>query len=137
MLRPYNFIFYVIYNSYYKHGNYKNDNPPFTVFFIFALTFFCQLLFLVEFYRYVQDPYIRSIGSKSIEPFLALLSLISTYLVFYLNRRYEVIYNEHKDDLLANSFLGKFIGWSALIFFILSPFLLTLIRNKIYFDAWT
>ena len=137
MLRLYSFIFYIIYNSYYKHGNYKNDNPPFTVFFIFAISFFSQLLLLIEVYRVIQDPYTRYLGSKSILRALGFLCFIPTYLLFYLNRRYEVIYNTYKEDPLANSFPGKVIGWSVLIFCILSPFLFSLIRNKIYFDAWT
>ena len=136
MLKLYNFIFYVIYNSYYKHGNYKNDNPPFTVFFIFVIFFFCQLLFLIELYRVIQDPYTRVIASKSILRVLAFSCFIPTYLLFYLNRKFNVIYDTYKADLFANSFTGKILGWFILIFFILSPFIFSLIRNKIFFNEW-
>ena len=33
-------LFYIIYNAYYKHGEYKNDIPPLTVGGIFLGCFF-------------------------------------------------------------------------------------------------
>ena len=135
MLKMYNFIFYVIYNSYYKHGSYKNDMPPYTVFFIFVIVFYSQLLFLIELYHVIQNPYTRTIGPKSIR-YLAFLCFIPTYLLFYSNKKYNVIYNTYKEDTFANSLLAKLMSWAIVVILILSPFIFGLIRNKIYFNEW-
>ena len=137
MFKLYNLIFYIIYNSYYKHGNYKNDIPAYTVFFIFAISFFCQIYFLVILWKFIEDPYFRSIGiSKLITLFMALSCLVITYLFFYVNKKYILIYETYKDNLLANSYLGKSIGWIFIVLSILLPFIFGLIRNKIYFGNW-
>ena len=137
MFKLLNLIFYIIYNSYYKHGNFKNDMPAYTVFFIFAISFFCQLLLLVGLWEIIEDPYRRDTGiSKLMNYFMVLSCVVITYFLFYLNKKYRLIYETYKANSFADSRLGKFMGWSFIILSILSPFIFILIRNKIYFGNW-
>ena len=133
MFKLYNIIFYIIYNSYYKHGNFKNDMPAYTVFFIFTISFFCQMLFLIGLWDLIDDPYTIAEISKLANIFFFLSCFAITYFLFYVNKRYIIIYNTYKDNSFANSRLGKFMGWSFIILSILSPFIFIIIRNKIYF----
>ena len=136
MFKLFNLIFYIIYNSYYKHGNFKNDVPAYTVFFIFRFSFFCQMLFLIGLWDLINDPYTNAEISKLANIIFFLSCLAITYFLFYLNKKYVVIYNTYKNDLFANSHLGKFMGWSFIILSILFPFLSALIINKIYLGNW-
>ena len=137
MFKLYNIVFYIICSSYRKHENYEKDAPPLNVFFILAISFYCQMLLGVGLWNFIEDPYHISSGlttSKTL--FMVLSGMIITYLLFYLSKKYIVIYETYKDNSFANSRLAKFVGWSFIILSILSPFIFILIRNKIYFGNW-
>ena len=137
MFKPADLTFYIIYNSYYKHGSYQNDMPAFTVFFIFAIAFFCQLFFLRVVFRIIDNPYHRTLGMSRMEIYaLSLLSALIIYFLDYYKKRNLLIYEGYKNNLFANSSLGKFVGWAFMGLSILSPFIFLLIRNKIYFGHW-
>lgn len=125
------FIFYVIFNSYFKHGNYKNDIPPLTVGGIFAFLFFCMVLLIQGIYEYFQfgNVPVRSFG----EIYTILIGWICAglvYFIFYYNKRYIRIYNRFKDNKLANSWTGRILGWGLLAFLMFSPFMFVLIRKN-------
>ena len=137
MLKLHNLIFYIICNSYRKHENYEKDAPPLNIFFVFTISFYCQILLFIGLLKLLENPYYRSLGiPKLINIFFFLSCFAITYFLFYLNKKYVVIYNTYKNDLFANSHLGKFMGWSFIILSILLPFLSALIINKIYLGNW-
>jgi prolipoprotein diacylglyceryltransferase len=115
------FIFYTIYNSYFKHGNYKNDIPPLTVGGIFFISVKDYFLF----------------GNIVTKPFSQLEAALigwgcgfCIYFIFYFNKRYIRIYTRYKDHKLANSWSGKIIGWLSILFIMLSPFIFISIRKN-------
>ncbi len=128
------FIFYIIYNAYYKDGNYKNDMPAFTVFILFTLAFFCILLMLADVkVLLTEGPYVKELGLKKYHIYLlGLMGAVITYLMFYINKRYVNIYDTYKDSRFANGYTGKIIGWTGLFIMILSPFIFIYIRNSLY-----
>jgi hypothetical protein len=94
------------------------------------------MLFLIGLWDLINDPYTNAEISKLANIIFFLSCLAITYFLFYLNKKYVVIYNTYKNDLFANSHLGKFMGWSFIILSILFPFLSALIINKIYLGNW-
>ncbi len=125
------FIFYIIYNSYFKHGNYKNDIPPLTVGGIFTVVFFCVILLIKgihSYYSYGDIP-ARSFG-KVYNIAIGWMCAGLVYLVFYHNKRYIKIYHRFKDNQFANSWPGKILGWMAIALLMLSPFIFTSIRKN-------
>jgi len=140
-------LFYVIYNSYYKHGNYKNDMPPLTVGGIFtimwltlALTIFT--IFFNDTFSLPQDQRIIAAKELSIEEnkplfYLVLFaSALLTYLLFYFNKRYEKIYLKYQDNVALNTTFAKYLAFSIAVVVILSPLFTVMLKNKIYTGRW-
>ncbi|MNK14814.1 hypothetical protein D3C87_329450 [compost metagenome] len=128
------YIFYIIYNSYYKNGNYKNDIPALTVGGIFTVVFFClvQLVNYVRAYLLHDDNVAKNgLGfSKMTVMLIAWGCALLVYLVFYYNKRYIKIHNQFKDNAFANSWPGKMVGWLAIALMMLSPFIFISIRRN-------
>jgi hypothetical protein len=129
-------LFYIIYNTYYKHGNFKNDIPPLTVFGLFCMALFSVTLCFVYAFYLIGDPtYFRHnppIGTGIY--FIA--SIVLTYLLFYRNKRYETIYNRYKHIQTYDQWSVKIMAFAFVFLLIFSTFLGLLIFNKIYFGNW-
>jgi uncharacterized membrane-anchored protein len=125
------FIFYIIFNSYFKDGHYKNDIPPLTVGGIFTILFFCIILLIQGIYEYFQfgNIAVRSFG-KIYAILIGWICAGLVYFVFYYNKRYIKIYNRFKDDKFANSWIGGIFGWGLLALLMLSPFMFVLVRKN-------
>ncbi len=128
------FIYYIIFNTYYKHGNFKNDKPPFTVFFIWLLCFFCITLSLKTIYEIVYlGPYYKGKGFGKYSKYLiGILCGTLVYFMFYFNKRYVNIYLKYRNNHFANGLVAKLFTWFFVIFLIASPFLTIFLRNLIY-----
>jgi glucan phosphoethanolaminetransferase (alkaline phosphatase superfamily) len=132
-----NRLFYIIYNSYYKHGEYKNDNPSLTVGGIFMGCFFCIALSILNIIGWINPLYYRL--PKLSKPILFLITIlfgIIVYFVFYHNKRYQKIYETYKENIFLNSKRAKYLGFLITILIIISPFILALVRNKICLGHW-
>lgn len=126
------FLFFVMYNMYYKDGNYKNDMPAYTVFMQFTACVFGVLWGGVSaFYWYYKDScYDYASLSKG---FLALICAMTiTYFLFYHNNRYKKIYLTYKDNVFARSFLARVI--SVLVMFCMLLFSLIVIYFQRKYD---
>lgn len=130
-------IFYIIYNSYYKHGKYKNDIPPLTVFGIFCVSI-CSIGILVDFaYHLMEDPlYYRNKKQNGGVGVWFLCSVLITYFTFYHNKRYKSIYEKFKDFPQYDNMRYKIIAFTFMILLILSPIIFGLIYNKLQFGNW-
>ena len=125
------FTFYIIYNSYYKHGNYKNDIPSLTVGGIFTVTFFCLVLLVKGIYSYCLYGNVPFTGfEKNNVLIVGFLCATLVYLVYYHNKRYIKIYNRFKDNAFANSWPGKIAGWLILFLLMASPFIFISIKKS-------
>lgn len=128
-----NYIFYTIYSSYYKNGNYKNDMPAYTVFIIFTLAFFCVLLMLAYLKVFLlEGAQVKTHGLEKYQIYLlGVFGGIITYFLFYYKKKYLIIYEKFKNNTFANSVLGRVTGWLVLFLLILSPFIFIYFRNLI------
>lgn len=133
-----NRLFYIIYNSYYKHGEYKNDTPSLTVGGIFLIFFYSIGSTGLIIIRLINNPLFRhspKLG-KPIQLLITIFYGIIVYFIFYHNKRYQKIYETYKEDVFLNSKLVKHLGFFIVFFVILFPFIIGLVRNKIYFGHW-
>lgn len=133
-----NKLFYVIYNSYYKHGEYRNDIPLLTVWGIMVVSFVCLTILGIDVVHAFLNPTARLpiLGKNTWMSILVFYSLLY-YLFFVFRKRYLEVYNRYKDAQFVNSKTGKTIAWTFVIFSFVSPFAFALIWNKIAFGAWT
>lgn len=129
-------LFFVIFNSYYKDNQFKNDNPPLTVGGLFFGLFFG--LYVTFYYCYILylDIETRQGPTDSAAILLGFLSVLTTYFVFFGNRRYMTIYEKYKDDIALRSKTTKFFCFFLVFFLILSSLFLIAIRNKLLFGNW-
>ena len=129
-------LFFVIFNSYYKDNEFKNDNPPLTVgglffgmfFGIYVSFYYCYILYL--------DIETRQGPTDSAAYLLGLLSLVTTYFCFFWNMRYMSIYEKYKDNATLRKKSIKYFYFFLLFFLILSSLFLSLILNKLVFGNW-
>lgn len=114
------YLFFGIYNSYYKDGNYKNDIPWYTAMMIFAAIFFlnvsCIMVLLSTRKGYpVSTPIGFLVGGACV--------LIS-YFLFVWKKRYQHIYNsfsvKDRRQRLANRVVSwAYVGASIILFMLL------------------
>lgn len=133
-----NKLFYIIYNSYYKHGEYKNDIPSLTVGGIFLGCFFSISFLIVIIIGLIDDPLHYRLPKLS-KPILFLITIllgIIVYFVFYHKKKYKKIYETYKKDVFLNSQFAKYLGFTISFIIIISPLILGLVRNKIFFGYW-
>lgn len=131
-----NKLFYLIYNSYYKDGEYKNDMPNLTVGGIF-IVFFCSLF--LSGVLLISKLYPTSKHESENKIWLILLILLSslfTFIRFFYKKKYQQIYNQHKSNSALNSFTGKVIGFTIVILGIISPILCSFLANKLINGRW-
>ena len=130
-------LFYIIYNSYYKHGNYKNDIPPLTVFGLFAVALFSLGLCFIYAHYLVKDPdhFIKHqpISGKTV---WMIGSLFLTYFLFYYNKRYKKIYEKYKHITAYDSVQYKVIAFIIIFTLICSTIIMGLVYNKLHFGWW-
>lgn len=103
-------LFFIIYHSYYRKGNYKNDIPPLTVDGIFTISCFGIIISCKALYeRGINIP------AQKMEKPMVLLVLFCTaivvYLFFFFKRRYIKIYQKYVDDKFLSSKMAKIIGF--------------------------
>ena len=132
--------FYVVYNSYYKHGNFTNDHPTWTVGGIFTVVVFC-LIFLMDYARELYIYGLRNIPKTNVkyrvfEPstphLMGLIGFGVVYILFFYKKRYELIYEAYKDDDYLNTKNAKFMAFALVIFVIISPFITPLILHAVF-----
>lgn len=129
-------LFFVIFNSYYKDNQFKNDNPPLTVGGLFFGMFFGIYMFFCYSYILYHDIENRVGVTREMDCLLGLLGFITTYIYFFWNKRYLIIYEKYKSDTFLRKKSTKFFCFFVVFFLILSTMFLVLIRNKIVFGNW-
>lgn len=125
-------LFFIIYNTYYRNGNFKNDIPPLTVGGIFLIFFFCTGMSIHATLRLLEINSLAStdVMSPRFATVIVLGSVVTTYTLFFMNKKYTIIYEKFKDDIFLNSFFGKVLGFLIVILGIILPFVLAYIRLK-------
>jgi hypothetical protein len=122
--------FYIIYNAYYKHGNYRNGHPIYT-----AVTLFAALFGLVwlSFEEVINIFFFENYISLYKEDLPAILTscvfMGLSYFLFMRKNRYEIIYNKYSNDKFLNSIQGKILGFLLLLLGCFSSILIAFLRN--------
>jgi hypothetical protein len=130
-------LFYIIYNSYYKHGSYKNDTPPLTVFGIFTIAFFSVWGLIVDIIHWSIDKnfYIKRTPHLDHRWYILGGALI-TYFLFYYNKRYKDIYLKYKDNKALDSRFVRILGFVIVIFFIFVQIIVVIVYEKFRRGDW-
>lgn len=137
MIRLLDKLFFVIYNSYYKDGGYKNDIPSLTVGGIFGIFFLSLTLSAYCIIGWVYPEYERlPHWSKSVLTLITLMFGVLTYFIFYHHKRYTKIYERYKGNEFLNGRIAKFGSFTIIIIGIIFPLILALVRNKISKGHW-
>jgi hypothetical protein len=113
------YIFFGIFNTYYKDGNYKNDIPEYTAMMIFGAMFFLNILALLWFFSSGDGSPISKPIAFVIGGFCVLLS----YLLFMYRKRYESIYNAFSSYNRRQRQLNKLVAWTYIALSFLAIFL--------------
>jgi hypothetical protein len=130
MLKILNYIYFNIFNSYYKNGRYKNDIPWVTAWGILsaALTFYTfSIISLLRIIRY--GTLNGFVFPKPLGFAIGTFFMIVGYFLFLKNKRYLIIYNEFKkyDQTISNKRKGRIISWTfiflSFIVFVIQPLL--------------
>ena len=82
------YIFFGIFNTYYKDGNYKKDIPWYTTMMIFSAMFFLNISAILDLFSSKEGYPVSKPIAFVIGGFCVLLS----YLMFINHKRYESIY---------------------------------------------
>lgn len=104
-------IYFHIYNTYYKDGNYTNDIPHLTAFGIVGCSVTIILLSLIfSIYQLIFDKRLTTV--MVVVPFVISLAFLFYSLMY--DSKYKVIYSEFKDSKLDTTPL-KILSWSVLL----------------------
>ncbi len=131
-----NKLFYIIYNSYYKHGEYKNDIPSLTVGGIFLIFFYSIIKSVLIIVGWINPVYYQINFDKPLRFLFFVLYGFIVYFLFYYKKRYKSIYNMYKENEFLNSKKGKILGFCSVILVIVLPIILGIVRNKIVHGYW-
>lgn len=129
-------LFYIIYNAYYKDGNFKNDNPSLTVGGIFTVFLFCVFLLIFLILDWI-NPLCQI--PKVNKPIMFLVTCFFgtiVYFIFFYKKKNILIYEKFKDNHLLNSKAAKAWGFFIVFFTMLSPIFLLMIKTKINYGWW-
>lgn len=129
-------LFFVIFNSYYKDNQFKNDNPPLTVGGLFFGMFFGLYVTFYYCYIFYIDIEVQQGPTDSAAILLGFLSLLTTYFCFFWNKRYLTIYEKYTDDASLRKKSTKFLCFCLIFSLIVCPMFIILIRNKLVFGNW-
>ena len=130
-------LFYIIYNSYYKHGDFKKDIPVATVggIFLFCVYSIFAAVFMVFYWISTPHSMLPKIA-RVIILFSVIIFGAITFFLFFYNKRHLKIYERYKDNLFLNSSGGKILGFTVLIFIYLMPLIICFLRNIIVLGRW-
>jgi len=100
------YLFFGIYNSYYKDGNYTNDEPWYGGLMIFGVVFFLNAIFILRM------TYFRNgILSKPIAFAIGGGALLLSYLLFIKGKRYKTIYVKYQKMDTKQRKLNAIFSW--------------------------
>jgi len=129
-------LFYIIYNSYYKHGKFQNDNTPLTVFGIFCIATNSLIMTLVSSVYLYGDPLYLRKNHLPHRGIYLITSIVLTYFAYYHKKRYQHIYERYSQNKTYDALYSKVAAFSAMVLLIVTPFIFALLYNKLYFGSW-
>jgi hypothetical protein len=104
-------IFYHIYKSYYKGGNYRNDIPHVTAFGIVSCSII--IIFITGFLTFLRLFTEQLVNKGLVISLFVFLSVVLFYFLLYKSK-YKRIYTEIKGSRWDTVFF-KILSWSVLV----------------------
>ncbi len=123
-MKALNYIFFGIYNSYYKDGNFTNNIPWLKAISVLGVSLSCNII-SVSFLFSDGD---RIHLERSTLIIFAAISFVFLYFMFFRNRRYEDIYKEFCHLNKQQRLVNKFISW----LYILLSFIICLLPPLLF-----
>jgi len=106
------YLYFGIYNSYYKDGNFNNDIPWYTSMMIFGAMLFLNVIFIIN-----------TISTKEGYPInkneaflLGGLCLTFSYFMFGWRKRYLKVYQTFCNLSKSQRLVNKIVSWSYCFF---------------------
>ncbi len=129
-------LFYIIYNKYYKHGDYKNDIPPLTVagLFVIAVMSLIMLTWLAG--KVTIDPTAYAEHRLKLPRGIFLIAIGITFFSFYYNSRYKAIYERYKNEAHLDSTRARVIAFIIIFLAILSPMIFSVLWIRLHEGIW-
>lgn len=104
-------IFFHIYNSYYKDGNFHNDIPFLTAYGITGTSISCAAMTVLAVTNYLITCSKPSV-LMSISIFA--ICMVACFFIYIYNSKFETIYSDIKDSKWDNT-STKFVVWIIII----------------------
>lgn len=125
-------FFFIIYNSYYKHGKNEKDTPVVTVGMILGIAVFCLAMLVIAIAYMITSPELkRPFAMEELMPVLFLYCILY-YLLVVKNKKYNKIYNLYKENEFLNSRTARLLAWSIVFISILSPFIFAYLKVYVF-----
>lgn len=120
-MKIFDYLFFGIFNSYYKDGNYKNDIPWLTAMSIFAAMFFLNITSILDLFSNREGYPV----SKSMGYVIGVTGVLLSYVLFVSGKRYEIIYKTFsildRKQRLKNKIAAWFYVLMSIVIAILPP----------------
>lgn len=120
-MKIFDYLFFGIFNSYYKDGNYKNDIPWLTAMSIFAAMFFFNITSVLDLFSNREGYPV----SKSMGYVIGVIGVLLSYVLFVSGKRYEIIYKTFsildRKQRLKNKIAAWFYVLMSIVIAILPP----------------
>jgi len=118
------YLFFGIYNSYYKDGHYKNDIPELTAMSIFAGMFGINTFTMLWLFIGLNEFQIGKTDAYLLGGFWFLFC----YFIFVFRKRYKKIYEKFSNLSFEQKKLNKFISWSYILLTFISFSIIALLK---------
>lgn len=125
------FLFFVMYNMYYKDGNYNNDRPAFTVFIQFCASFSGFNLGIIKFFYWITEGSCYQFFYTIPMIFLVMpIAFIMAYFLIFYNKRYEKIYEKYKNKQVGNHIITRIIVVMIMFALLLFGLIIAYLKNN-------
>jgi hypothetical protein len=115
------YLFFGIYNSYYKDGNYKNDIPWYTAMMIFGAMFFLNVSLILS----LLSPRKGFPVNKPMALVIGGCCVLLSYFLFVWKKRYVSIYETYSKYNDRQKVINKVLSWlyfiGSIILFSIPP----------------
>jgi hypothetical protein len=101
------YLFFGVFNSYYKDGNFKNDIPWYTAMMIFGAMFFLNVSSVMMLFSSKSGYPV----SKQVGFIIGGCCVLLSYFLFAWKKRYENIYSEFSKYDRRQRSINRLMGW--------------------------
>lgn len=124
------FLLFIIYNMYYKDGNYKNDRPAVTVFFQFSTCINGLIWGFVNIFYWYNKGSCYNYTTLSRGIISLICSAMITYFLFFYKNRFKEIHEKYQNNNSARLFLIRFLAILFMFCMLFFSLIVTYFKRK-------